>query len=524
MPTRVFHGRPLPEPAEPAGYAWIIDRYGLHVPLPARLAGIALVHHRTHTPEWLLLTPRHAPEQTLAAQLTFAIKWEGLDLGVLARLKRAAPNAELSEAVRTAPQGKYLRRAWFALEWLSGDTLDVPDIDSKRALVSVVDPDQQFALGSGDISARHRVRNTLPGSAEFCPLARVTPQLRDARARGYDQLARRVIGRSRADVVARAAAFLQLSDSKASFAIEEERPRADRARRWAQAIARAGSQPVSVRSLEALQRLVIEDGRFVPLGVRTEEGFIGDHDRHTHEPLPEHINARANDLLGLLAGMERFDERVRTHGFDPVVAAASLAFGFVYIHPFVDGNGRLHRWLIHHVLAAMDYTPPGMVFPISAAMLREVATYRRVLESYSRPLLSLIDWRPTASGNVEILNDTRDYYRFFDSTAHAEFLYHCVEQTVVNDVPNEVAYLEAYDRFARGVQDIVDMPARTVELLHRFLRQHSGRLSTRARTKEFSALRDEEVAQVEQLFARTHDAARFAGPAASVSRPQGTGG
>jgi hypothetical protein len=36
---------------------------------------------------------------------------------------------------------------------------------------------------------------------------------------------------------------------------------------------------------------------------------------------------------------------------DPVVAAAILAFGFVYIHPFEDGNGRIHRYLIHHVLA-----------------------------------------------------------------------------------------------------------------------------------------------------------------------------
>ena len=31
---------------------------------------------------------------------------------------------------------------------------------------------------------------------------------------------------------------------------------------------------------------------------------------------------------------------------DPVVAAAALSFGFVYIHPFEDGNGRIDRWLI----------------------------------------------------------------------------------------------------------------------------------------------------------------------------------
>ena len=30
---------------------------------------------------------------------------------------------------------------------------------------------------------------------------------------------------------------------------------------------------------------------------------------------------------------------------DPIVAAAVLAFGFVYVHPFEDGNGRIHRYL-----------------------------------------------------------------------------------------------------------------------------------------------------------------------------------
>ena len=59
----------------------------------------------------------------------------------------------------------------------------------------------------------------------------------------------------------------------------------------------------------------------------------------------------------------------------------------------------------------------------SAVILRKIETYRRVLESYSRPLLQLIDWRPTTTGNVEVLNETADFYKYFDATEHAEFLY-----------------------------------------------------------------------------------------------------
>ena len=165
-----------------------------------------------------------------------------------------------------------------------------------------------------------------------------------------------------------------------------------------------------------------------------------------------------------------------------------------------DGNGRIHRWLIHHALAAASYNPPGLVFPISAAILRQLDAYRTVLETYSRPLLPEIEWQRTQSGNVEVLNHTADFYRYFDATAHAEFLYECVEQTIIHDLPEEVYFLEAFDRFGDGVQQVVDMPSAQIELLQKFLQQNGGQLSQRARAQEFAALTDEEVLRVEQLY------------------------
>jgi Fic family protein len=175
----------------------------------------------------------------------------------------------------------------------------------------------------------------------------------------------------------------------------------------------------------------------------------------------------------------------------------------VYIHPFVDGNGRIHRWLIHHVLAAAGYNPPGIVFPISAAILRRIDAYRSVLESHSAALLPLIEWRPTADGNVEVLTDTADYYRYFDATVHAEFLYACVEQTVEHDLPEEVRFLEAFDAFSSAVKEMVEMPDRQIEQLRVFLAQGHGKLSERARSQEFGALTDQEALQLEQLYARS---------------------
>ncbi len=494
-----FHGRDVPETMSTAGYASLIDHYDLKVPLPPRLAGISEHHHRVDANNWLLLTPRHTPEDTLAGHLEFALKWEGVDLGVLASLSGVVPDEEFSALVRAEPTGAYTRRLWFLREWLTGRQLDVPPPGKVRA-VPVLDPDQQLGLATGIPSSRHKVLDNLPGTPAFCPLVRRTATTEAQVAKGLDRRAREIVGRTPPGILTRAAAFLLLDDSKASFRIEGEQPSPQRAVRWGKAISEAGSRALSVAEFERLQRIVIGDSRFTQLGLRTEGGFVGTHDRKTHEPVPVHISAKAEDLPSLMKGVVAYDERVRKAGIDAVIVAAALAFGFVYIHPFEDGNGRLHRWLIHHTLAAAGYNPPGVVFPVSAAIYREIAPYKSVLESYSRPLLGLIEWEPTAAGNVRVLNDTANYYRYFDATAHAEFLYRCVEQTIEQDLPQEVAYLEAYDRFSKGLQEIVDMPERKVDLLHKFLRQQNGRLSKRARTNEFAALTDEEVVRIETLY------------------------
>ncbi len=448
-----------------------------------------------------MLSPSHAPEESLRGQLEFALKWEGVSLGVLSALFRKIDPGKIVRIVRDRPTGAYARRIWFLYEWLTGARLDLPDAGKVKA-VPVVDPRQQFALESGPLSRRHRVRNNLPGTKRFCPLVRRTPELERYSDMRLGERAQDIVGRTDPDIVRRAAAFLLLEDSQASFQIEGERPTPDRGLRWGQAIGEAGQRDLAIDELVRLQQLVVGDSRFVELGLRTEGGWIGERDRETRDPIPEHISARPGDLADLMRGVVEYGRRTEQTAVDPVVSAAVLSFGFVYIHPFEDGNGRLHRWLIHHVLARAGYNPPPVVFPVSVPMLRRISEYREVLRSYSSQVLPLVEWRATGRHNVEVLNETVDFYRFFDATAHAEFLYGCVEETVMRDLPREVAYLEGYDEFSRRVQEeVADMPDRTIDLLSRFLRQNRGRLSRRARTREFERLTPKEVERVEALHA-----------------------
>jgi hypothetical protein len=503
-PVTVFHEAPLPEAATPAGYAALIDAFHLRVPLPRRLSATGQ-HHRIRTEAgWRIFTPRHAPSADLEGHLTFALKYEGLDLAVLKRLFAATGPGPLEAIARARPTGRYARRLWFLYEWLTGSRLDLPDAD-QGSYVPVIDPDHQWA-GTPETSTRHRVKNNLPGTPAFCPLVFRTKALDEFTAMDLVSRARHAVAEVPKDILSRTAAFLLLKDSRSSYAIEGERPPQDRIQRWGRAIGEAGRHPVSLEELLRLQTIVIGDARFVKLGLREAGGFVGEHDRETRMPIPDHISARPDDLRGLIDGMAAFDAGPAT-GLDPVIAATLLAFGFVYVHPFEDGNGRMHRYLIHHVLAQRGFNPAGIVFPVSAAILERIDEYRSVLEDYSKRLMPVIDWQPTENGNVRVLNDTGDFYRFFDATPHAEFLYSCVKQTIEVDLPRETEFLARYDRFRARIEAFADMPERTIDLLFRFLHQNGGTLSGRARAQEFAPLTDGEAAAAEAAYREIFQAA-----------------
>jgi len=202
----------------------------------------------------------------------------------------------------------------------------------------------------------------------------------------------------------------------------------------------------------------------------------------------------------LISGLINAHELLLKNNIDAVLAASIVAFGFVFIHPFEDGNGRIHRYLIHHVLAKKQFAQQGIIFPVSASILDHIDDYRKVLESYSHPLLDFIDWKETKDHNVEVTNDTLDYYRYFDATQQAEFLYDCVKDTMENIIPAEVTYLTRYDAFKKYLEEEYEMPDKVVAQAVRFLEQNNGQLSKRAKEKEFSELKENEIASMEEKY------------------------
>lgn len=503
----IFQGKAKPCPGWIVGYAAIIEKLKLQIPLPAVKAMVSEKYRSVKNESWLIFSAAYLPQdngniskiEALYNHLVFALKYEGVNLLVFAKLQEKLSSEELLALVNIAPLGQYSRRIWFLIEWVSGRPIVGKSDITKKSYIPVVDTKLQFAV-AGIKSPRHLVLNNLPGTNRFCALIRKTEKIEQYLSKSYVEGSRKQLAGIRKDIIQRASAFLLLKDSKASFTIEGESPKSKRAARWGSAIGQAGLNDLSKEELIRLQQLVIENTRFVQMGFRTKGGFVGEHDRLSGEPVPAHISAKPDDLDDLVDGLIEVNQMLIKDDIHAVLAAAIIAFGFVFIHPFEDGNGRIHRYLIHHILAKKQFADQGIIFPVSSSILDHINDYQLVLESHSKPLLDLIEWIETKDHNVEVTNETKDYYRFFDATKQAEFLFDCVEDTIKNIIPQEINYLANYDAFKACMDEEFEMPDKLISALVRYLAQNQGVLSQRAREKEFSMLTETEVKRIESTY------------------------
>jgi hypothetical protein len=126
-------------------------------------------------------------------------------------------------------------------ETLIDRTLPIDDAPQAQA-IDLLDPKAYFTR-KPHLSRRHRVRDNLLGNGRFCPIIRRTEALSAFLDQDLAARARETVGRTGAHLVARAASFMLLADSRASFEIEGERPRRNRLERWGRAVNASRKEP-----------------------------------------------------------------------------------------------------------------------------------------------------------------------------------------------------------------------------------------------------------------------------------------
>lgn len=491
--------------SRPIGHAWLLEALDLRVPEPRTLSYVRgrgtrrteVVGSRTYE----YYPSSYALDDVPTAHLKFALRHEPVDLGVLvAAMKRIAPN-DLAAWHDTEPTGKYFRKAWFLYERFTGRTVNVPDADMGN-YVPFLDPDRHI-VGARRDSRRHRVIDNLLGGPALCPVVRKTPELVAWMNRDLDRFARRIVEAYDPTDLMRAVAYLYNKETRSSFAIEQETPSRHRTERFVQALQRAFDfDAADMGALVSLQGEIV-DPRYAADGWRDAQTFIGATVSGFREEV-HYVCPRPEDVPGLMHGWSELYRRTLESGVHPVVAAAVASFAFVLIHPFEDGNGRLHRFLIHNVLARREFGPKDVILPVSAAILRDRRTYDQVLEDVSGPITDLASWSWTPERGIAVEDQTIDLYRYFDATAMAEFLFGRLADTVEHDLREELTFLTVMGRAMASAREVVDMPDRRLSLFVRLVLQNGGRLAARKRSL-FDELTADEIATMEAAIRAARD-------------------
>lgn len=510
----------IPE-SKPLGYAWLAERFDL-VTIPHWKESRALskgarriVERDGRVIEYL--PAAQAPGDDVFEQLEFALRREGLHLELLRKfLMRKIDPIELTGYVRTRPTGRYGRILWFLYEGFTGERLDLPDLKQGNYF-ELLDPEIYVAGPDAKIK-RQRLNANLLGSLRLSPLVRWKglPQWDEA---GMKEQCVSILGDYPAELFARAVRYLYAKESKSSHEIEREKPSQKRAEAFIGLLEQAWHRSfLTKEALVELQQAIV-DPRFANEGWRSgigEQVYVGeslapDLERvHFAAPKPEDVDELMNGYLlmskkiidnvwGELSGPDsdfmRFRSKVPT-----LVAAAVISFAFDFLHPFSDGNGRIHRFLLHHVLAHNHFGPEGIILPVSAVILNRPREYDQALESFSKPLMERVEYTLDDRMRMTVTNDTADFYRYIDLTEATRITIEFIRETIETELPAELRFLTAYDEIRREMRDVVELPDRIADLFVKLCRQNGGTLSKRKRElSEFSPLTDAEIAALEEV-------------------------
>jgi hypothetical protein len=490
----------------PIGYAKAIADYDLAVLPPHQLSSCAAIAGK-HVEskggrEFVTYPNAYDPGPSLCDHLEFALKHEGVSLEVLAALFRAVEQGpfedELCRHLQARPTGQNTRRLWFLYEFLTGRQLPLEDV-TQGNYVELLDPKRYYTAAPVN-SRRHRVRDNLLGNVNFCPMVRRTPALREFEEKQLAREAARIVESYDEDALRSAVDYLFTKETRSSFSIERETPSQKRAARFVSLLRELPERNSLDRAaLVQMQNVILEE-RFRERRYREEQNYVGEAVGVGLRQRVHFVPPRPKMVPRLMRGLLSSMERMMASQVEPVVHAAAISFGFVFIHPFEDGNGRLHRLLIHYILSRAGFTPKGLIFPISAVMLQKRAEYDACLESFSKPLMTLVDYTVDEDGHLAVKGRTSGFYRYVDFTRMAEDLYRWTEETILTEFRDELDFIVRYRKAREKLDGLVEMPDKARNQFIQFCLQNGGRLSANKRARYFSALTDDEVRALEGVI------------------------
>jgi hypothetical protein len=476
------------------GYEHLIRRFSLDVrPLQTPATTSASVNRRVDAPNQMLFPKNVAIEDSPVGHLEFALRHEGVNLEVIDAVFEHISAEELVSALESAPNRATIRRACFLWEWLTGHTLSFT-ATLNAGYVDLFPPDIYVTATKPTSNQKFRVRNNALGNADFCPVVRRAAVAGSPSLAELMEQAKRTLETLTDPVLyERAVNYLYLSETRSSYAIERETPSSDKQERFVQLLRRVGeTAAVSEEWLVSLQNAIVRDVYSQEASYRATQNWLEDGlGRVTFFPPPP------KDLRRAMSGWEAFVNDA-TRCEHSLVKTACAAFGFVYLHPFLDGNGRLHRFLIQHVLAPSSPLTGGALVPVSAVILKNIPEYQGVLNGFSRPVTQLWRYQRADVTPVVVHSPGGRAYRFIDATAEVGFLHRMIRRAVEDEIPKELAWLSGYDKAYQQLDAELDLPNKDLSALIRMIQANKGVLPENRR-KQYVHVPKQILDRIEQV-------------------------
>jgi hypothetical protein len=482
-----------------AGYAFLIEQWRLtvlpnwHTSLVSRTGALRSTFQNGLVES--VYPPSYWPGDRIGDHLEFALKYDGTNLGILSALFDEVAAEDIADWIRSKPTGKYARRIWFLYEFLTGRQLPLPDL-TKGNYIELLEAERYYTTIPDRRVQRQRIINNLLGGRDFCPVIRRTEKLAAMEKIDLRKKCEAVVAAYPPELLRRALSYLYSKETKSSFEIEHIRPSASRAEKFVGLLEMAEQRDFCEKPLLIDVQNRIVDPRFRDTDYRKTQSYVGQAISHQKQ-IVHYVCPKPEDISGLMDGLINAHGLMKEGALPPVIHAAAISYGFVFLHPFEDGNGRIHRFLIHNILSLRGAVPKGLMFPVSAAMLKNPALYDHSLESFSVPLARLVEYDLDDLGRMSVPGKTGRWYRYIDMTAQAEVLYDFVMLTIEHELMEELEFLASYDNVKQAIQEVVDMPDRLIDLFIQLCLQGDGRLSAKKRQSHFDFLTDEELSRME---------------------------
>ena len=166
-----------------AGYAFLIEKYRLnvmpnwHVSLVSPTGTLRSAMQEDHVES--IYPSSYWPGNSVGGHLEFAMKYDGVNLGILSALFETIPEDHILDIlgyINSKPTGKYARRIWFLFEFLTGKNLPLTNLTMGN-YIEVLEPELYYTATPGRRIQRQRVLDNLLGGRSFCPVIRRTEKL-----------------------------------------------------------------------------------------------------------------------------------------------------------------------------------------------------------------------------------------------------------------------------------------------------------------------------------------------------------